>query len=407
MVFFGSDILRGDMKAKLLFSMLILVQGASFASGVKVLLKNNAELFFRSAADPGVCLVQLVYNPERAPGRSVDDSLACAGDVVLREFWTTAGACGTWGGLGDMGGEYSVDVSGCLSVRVFDADHCAVGDRFFEFDVDVDGTLDEYVSMLPRTIYKAGDVIVGGDFVEGNAVIEAKGAPPVVKLSAFYESLSGGCVEVDATPVGGVPANFVYQWYFDGGALVGATNEICSIDGRESNNGIWSVLVSNGVGSTNVSFVYAVFFDGDSDGLSDGSEVYLHFTDPATADSDSDGLGDGDEVLVYETDPSALDSDKDGYRDGYEVVAGSDPAIKDGTPAFRVQIDTVSSAEDFVSIGFGAISGGVFSVEATDNLLSEWRSVESGVIGSGERVVVPFLCSGVSNCYFRVMQNMP
>lgn len=45
--------------------------------------------------------------------------------------------------------------------------------------------------------------------------------------------------------------------------------------------------------------------DSDADGLIDGDEVYVYFTNPLLLDTDLDGLSDGDEVLVYSTDPNA------------------------------------------------------------------------------------------------------
>jgi len=72
--------------------------------------------------------------------------------------------------------------------------------------------------------------------------------------------------------------------------------------------------------------------DTDGDGLSDGLEVNVHFTDPFRVDTDGDGLSDGDEVNIHGSDPTKIDTDDDLYRDGYEVANGSDPADPDSTP---------------------------------------------------------------------------
>jgi len=69
-------------------------------------------------------------------------------------------------------------------------------------------------------------------------------------------------------------------------------------------------------------------WDTDSDGVSDGDEVTLHFTDPNNPDSDFDELIDGDE-LIEGTDPLDPDSDDDGMPDGYEVVNSLDPLVND------------------------------------------------------------------------------
>jgi hypothetical protein len=68
--------------------------------------------------------------------------------------------------------------------------------------------------------------------------------------------------------------------------------------------------------------------DSDSDGLTDGAEVNIHGTDPRDQDSDNDGLKDGEEVTVYQTNPLNPDTDGDGIRDGVEVLAGSDPKVE-------------------------------------------------------------------------------
>ncbi|MEN8134251.1 MAG: hypothetical protein ABFS18_01775 [Thermodesulfobacteriota bacterium] len=47
----------------------------------------------------------------------------------------------------------------------------------------------------------------------------------------------------------------------------------------------------------------ASFNDYDWDGLSNGSEINVHRTDPYNPDTDSDGKFDGDEINLYGTDP--------------------------------------------------------------------------------------------------------
>jgi len=65
--------------------------------------------------------------------------------------------------------------------------------------------------------------------------------------------------------------------------------------------------------------------DTDGDGLTDGTEVYVHGTDPLSSDSDGDGLSDGDELNTHGTDPMNGDSDSDGIDDGSEIQIGTDP----------------------------------------------------------------------------------
>ena len=59
--------------------------------------------------------------------------------------------------------------------------------------------------------------------------------------------------------------------------------------------------------------------DTDGDGLNDGDEVLLHYTDPLSVDTDSDGLSDGEEVNDYLTLPLVFDTDNDQFSDGSEV----------------------------------------------------------------------------------------
>jgi hypothetical protein len=58
--------------------------------------------------------------------------------------------------------------------------------------------------------------------------------------------------------------------------------------------------------------------DTDGDGVADGDEVTIYFTDPYTADSDGDGLVDGDELFATSTDPLVWDTNGNGVSDGEE-----------------------------------------------------------------------------------------
>lgn len=69
--------------------------------------------------------------------------------------------------------------------------------------------------------------------------------------------------------------------------------------------------------------------DTDGDGLLDGDEYSLYFSNPLLTDSDFDGLSDMEEVELgedgYITDPIFADTDGDGVPDGSEVANGTDP----------------------------------------------------------------------------------
>ena len=156
---------------------------------------------------------------------------------------------------------------------------------------------------------------------------------PVLDLGDFYESSAGVSVVVSAIPTAGYPTNFSYQWHFNNFTIpanFGGTAASYTIDGISSNDGTWRVVVTNDTGSTEASFEYRVFADSDSDGLSDGREEFVLFTDPDDPDSDGDTILDGYETntgnYVSETDtgtdPNESDSDSDGLSDGVESNSG-------------------------------------------------------------------------------------
>ena len=59
--------------------------------------------------------------------------------------------------------------------------------------------------------------------------------------------------------------------------------------------------------------------DTDGDGVADGDEANIYFTDPFTADSDGDGLSDGEELFGVMTDPLVWDTNGNGVSDGEEL----------------------------------------------------------------------------------------
>jgi transglutaminase-like putative cysteine protease len=74
--------------------------------------------------------------------------------------------------------------------------------------------------------------------------------------------------------------------------------------------------------------------DSDDDGLFDGEEVLVIFTDPLNPDTDGDGISDGEEIHKgsdgYYTNPLKPDTDNDGLEDGVEIdTVGTDPTNPD------------------------------------------------------------------------------
>ena len=69
--------------------------------------------------------------------------------------------------------------------------------------------------------------------------------------------------------------------------------------------------------------------DQDADNYLDAAELEIGL-DPGDPDSDDDGVADGDEVNIYFTDPFNGDSDGDGASDGEELFSTmTDPLVWD------------------------------------------------------------------------------
>ncbi|MDA9831771.1 leucine-rich repeat protein, partial [Akkermansiaceae bacterium] len=157
-------------------------------------------------------------------------------------------------------------------------------------------------------------------------------AVPVLDLETYFESQPGDIVSLNATPVGGYPTDFSFQWYLNGEAIAadqGGGDRVLEFGGSAADNGTWKVVVSNEVGSAEHEFEYRVIVDTDGDGLSDYREATFLGTDPALADTDGDGIND-DVELSGPTDPTLADSDDDGLTDGQEVnFTQTDPVVAD------------------------------------------------------------------------------
>ena len=81
-------------------------------------------------------------------------------------------------------------------------------------------------------------------------------------LKDFYPSEEGESLTIDATPVEGFPASFTYQWYFNGDAYPiseGGGNATRTFAGNSSDNGTWTIVVSNTAGSASHTFDHRVY----------------------------------------------------------------------------------------------------------------------------------------------------
>ena len=88
--------------------------------------------------------------------------------------------------------------------------------------------------------------------------------------------------------------------------------------------------------------------DEDSDSVINLGEFVAGLS-PTAGDTDADGLGDGDEMNLYFTDPRFADTDSDGAADGFEVGQGTDPTNRYSFPA------AISGQVFYTGIQTGAI----------------------------------------------------
>jgi len=106
--------------------------------------------------------------------------------------------------------------------------------------------------------------------------------------------------------------------------------------------------------------------DTDGDHLSDKTETFLG-TESDVIDTDEDGLTDGDEVLVHFTDPRLLDTDGDSYDDGTEIEQGTDPNDPSKRPLIempRIELSSTMLYED-LSVGGVSEAGDEFGFSVT------------------------------------------
>ncbi|MFI8577835.1 VWA domain-containing protein [Rossellomorea aquimaris] len=136
--------------------------------------------------------------------------------------------------------------------------------------------------------------------------------------------------------------------------------------------------------------------DSDHDGLADGYELYVTFTDPLKKDSDSNGIDDGDEDIdkdglsnieeqSHKTNPWAEDSDFDGLDDAFELKEfNSNPLLQDSDhdglddeSEYRLGMDPTNSDTD----GDGILDG---LEEYTHEINDPETNVELDITGEGD-----------------------
>ncbi|NND54027.1 MAG: hypothetical protein HKN56_03525 [Gammaproteobacteria bacterium] len=110
--------------------------------------------------------------------------------------------------------------------------------------------------------------------------------------------------------------------------------------------------------------------DSDLDGVNDGDEVNIWFSNPASADTDNDLLPDGWEITngldPSRTNEESTDSDADGVTDFFEFWLGSDPLDAASLPA------TGNVSESFES-GGSSLPPGWYGPDFSTSAFGEWR----------------------------------
>jgi hypothetical protein len=229
-------------------------------------------------------------------------------------------------------------------------------------------------------------------------ILDQTPAVPFVAIDPFYESPTGESITLDATPTIGFPTEFTYQWCFNGfkiPANLGGTESSITIDNLQSNEGTWSVSITNSEGIFEQDFEYRIYADTDSDGLSDAYEELVSLTDINNSDTDNDGLVDGEEVNTYSTNPNSSDSDSDGFTDLYELETAYDPNSAESTPDAQVNIMTA------IEVDFNAALGATYEIQfSTDSI--EWTVIEAGIVGEGNAVERLYSKKDFPTGFFRV-----
>jgi Zn-dependent metalloprotease len=114
--------------------------------------------------------------------------------------------------------------------------------------------------------------------------------------------------------------------------------------------------------------------DSDTDTLTDGDEVNVHFTNPAKIDSDDDDLADNLELNTYLTNPNLSDTESDGMPDGWEVLYNLDPLTDDS--ALDADSDGRSNIIEYQQ-GTNPLIKDIIDTES-NNSIAEAQNIDAG-----------------------------
>jgi hypothetical protein len=178
-------------------------------------------------------------------------------------------------------------------------------------------------------------------------------APPVITVQPYGLSVNlGATVTLRVAASGSTP--MVFQWYFNGSALTGATNPSVTLSGVDPTQaGTYEAVVSNpaGVASSQPATLTVAGVDSDGDGIPD-SWTMQHFGHPTGLASDHSRAQD--------------DADGDGMSNLQEYLAGTDPL--DPQSSLKLQVQGVEPGTGRPKLSFTAVAAIDYTLQYSHDL---------------------------------------